>query len=1686
MRNAVKNMEFILKKLLSFAAGWLVLCGLPLAINPAFANIPGGGTGTGANVTLTDSGSTVTLANGIVSIVCTKSSAQIGTINYTYNNGGGTQTINVLSGNSNGGKLYWENSTDQGLTFTYSLVVDPATTGGNYAEIEMFTTSVTNDVLDVHYSLLRGSTGFYVTAIWSHTSTNNALSMGECRDNIYAGSIFNWMSVDATRNRLMQVAGGSSIAVFGAPKECTLWTSGLYSGQYEDKYKFSADLGVQRVWGWSSVGTGGKNVGIWNISASAEYYNGGPMKRELMEHIGTTILNMHNGSHYQMGTDGNFASGEVWTKTYGPYLIYLNNVSTAITGTSQAAQLLYNDALAQGVAEQSAWPYSWFTNANYAPASNRGTITGQFVIADSGNVWVGVVQQPITTHGIYDFQQWVKPYQFWVQSDANGNFIIPAVIAGNNYTLYAFGPGAACTFMSQHQTGGNPPILYNLPASPFSVTVTGGATNNLGSVTWTPTRVGATVFEIGYPDRLADKFRHGDDWWVGDIGPTPSAPSPIWSKFLEYPFDFPNGPNYVVGQSRWTTDWNFCQPIIIDSAGNANTSTSTITFNLAQSPAGGAQASIYIALCSAYQGPLIVTANGSTVGSYTPAWNGSDTTVREGLNADMSDQRLAFSGSLLHSGQNTITIKMNKGGYFANHVMYDYIRLELTGYVPPPPANMVAYAGNNCNLISWPVTSGATSYKIFSTTTSGSGYALIASGITGQVCGSGPINATWLDTNAVNGTTYYYVVQSVNPTGSSGNSPQSPGATPSAALTTTAPAAPTGLAVTSSGHHSVTFSWIASSGANYYTVLRSTLVNSGGGSSNTLSTIILNNTNTGTSYTDTSPTDGSIYSYFITATSAGGTCGNSASVVAVPVPPAPATAPGSLTGSIVTTNVTLNWSAVSGAVGYIVTRAASLNGTYTLLSSVTETTYKDIGVNSNATYYYHVEAMNAGGTSTNALVIVNGPPAAPASLSATAGNAQITLTWAASTGATNYILKRGISSGNETTTVFSIYSGTSYTDTNLLNGTTYYYIVVASGPGGTSPNSPEASATPSTNATSGLVWTGAASTVWDTMSTNWLNGTGAVTYADGNNVFFNDSSTTATVVISSNVNPGSVTFANAAASYTVSGAGISGTTSLVKTNAGTVNISSTNSYIGGTVVNGGGIVFSIGAAIPASGTLTLNNTGNVTVTSANSLPNVLVNGTNAITGNGNSGTGIATLDNEGTLTLFVSGGSAVFDLTGTMTGSGNLILGTAAMTLRFNGTAGDGNAIFNLGAGTGIASVRNTGTTAIALGGLTGGSGTQLQGDNSSGGANMTYTIGGAGVNTEFDGIIKNGTVGTVALAKIGAGTLLLTNANTYSAGTTISGGTLLVNNPGGSATGSGTVTVASGGTLGGNGIISGAVTVNFGGALTPGNPIGTLTIASNLTLSSGSACIMAVSHNGHTNDQIVSSGVSYGGGTLTVIINAGDGALVAGDTFQLFNSGIYGGSGFSATHLPALNPGLGWSNSLAINGSIKVVSVLPPVPVAGFSGTPTNLFVTQTVTCADASTGSITNWAWNFGDGNAVTNTSNASVMHAYAAAGSYTVSLIVSGAGGSSTNTRANYVVVKPKAAIGGVTLTTGGNLVFSGTNGPAGEQYRILTITDVSLPLASWTPVWTNVFGADGSYNYTNTSGVNPAGFFLLVSP
>jgi hypothetical protein len=91
----------------------------------------------------------------------------------------------------------------------------------------------------------------------------------------------------------------------------------------------------------------------------------------------------------------------------------------------------------------------------------------------------------------------------------------------------------------------------------------------------------------------------------------------------------------------------------------------------------------------------------------------------------------------------------------------------------------------------------------------------------------------------------------------------------------------------------------------------------------------------------------------------------------------------------------------------------------------------------------------------------NGAPYAASGLTATAGTGQVTLSWTAGSGATSYNLYRAAESGYESpiAPVVTGITGTSYTDTNLNSGTTYYYQVVAVNSSGPSGFSPEAHAT---------------------------------------------------------------------------------------------------------------------------------------------------------------------------------------------------------------------------------------------------------------------------------------------------------------------------------------------------------------------------------------------------------------------------------------------------------------------------------------------------------------------------------------------------------------------------------------------------------------------------------------------------
>src|SRR5713101_4379161 len=89
-----------------------------------------------------------------------------------------------------------------------------------------------------------------------------------------------------------------------------------------------------------------------------------------------------------------------------------------------------------------------------------------------------------------------------------------------------------------------------------------------------------------------------------------------------------------------------------------------------------------------------------------------------------------------------------------------------------------------------------------------------------------------------------------------------------------------------------------------------------------------------------------------------------------------------------------------------------------------------------------------------------GPPPAPTLSTPVAGNNQVSLSWTASAGASSYNVKRSFTSGVNYTLVATGLTATSFTDTTVTNGTTYFYVVSAENSAGESPNSNEVSATP--------------------------------------------------------------------------------------------------------------------------------------------------------------------------------------------------------------------------------------------------------------------------------------------------------------------------------------------------------------------------------------------------------------------------------------------------------------------------------------------------------------------------------------------------------------------------------------------------------------------------------------------------
>ncbi|HUO10822.1 MAG TPA: autotransporter-associated beta strand repeat-containing protein [Phycisphaerae bacterium] len=267
--------------------------------------------------------------------------------------------------------------------------------------------------------------------------------------------------------------------------------------------------------------------------------------------------------------------------------------------------------------------------------------------------------------------------------------------------------------------------------------------------------------------------------------------------------------------------------------------------------------------------------------------------------------------------------------------------------------------------------------------------------------------------------------------------------------------------------------------------------------------------------------------------------------------------------------------------------------------------------------------------------------------------------------------------------------------------------------------------------------------------------------------------------------------------------------------------------------------------------------------------------------------------------------STVFQNNGTVSAPGStLVLGTSAV-----GTSGryllaggslsvGGIQLTNVGGNASNKAnftLSNNATVTIGSGGIATGSGTYTLA--SSGGtiaaaaswattANMaltnTTTFRSAdGSSNPFDITLNGSLSGTGTIIKTGGGNLTLGGNNSYSGNTTVSAGSLFVNNTAGSGTGTGSVTVNTA-TLGGSGTITGDVTINSGSHLAPGNNnVGTLNLG-NVTLASGS--ILDFDFNTAANSLANLTGsLTINGGGINLYTEGTTNAFDTNGTYNLF-----------------------------------------------------------------------------------------------------------------------------------------------------------------------------------------------------------
>nr|GLL38621.1 rhamnogalacturonate lyase B-like isoform X1 [Ipomoea trifida] len=474
---------------------------------------------------------------------------------------------------------------------------------------------------------------------------------------------FDFMAISNGRQRMMPRDEDRKTGQKLDYAEAVLLTNPIdpsMKGEVDDKYFYAKDSKDIKVHGWVST-KHDPPLGFWMISPTMEARVGGPFKTDLSSHCGPTLLSKFGGRHFAgKELDSKFQHGEPWKKVFGPEFVYLNKDPSAKNDPS----LLWNDAVKRRNQEVENWPYDFPTSKDYVKSQQRGTVRGRLLVHD----WFAD-KEPVPASNAYvglalpgepgAWQRETKGYQFWTETDKDGNFFIKKVIVGT-YALYATVPGRIGTYKNDKPVNIEP-----------------GSEIELGDLVYKPPRNGATLWDIGVADRTAAEFFIPKPDPKYKIYPFKDQPENrfreygLWKRYADlYP---DRDLVFTIGSSDYAKDWFFAHVTRELANGTYEDTTRQIVFKL-ENVNTTSYYTLRLALAAVH---LADVQRDAELPHFSTGIIGGDNAVaRHGIHGLYWLFSFRVSGSWLVPGNNTLFLTHAGGSTSWRGAMYDYIRFE--------------------------------------------------------------------------------------------------------------------------------------------------------------------------------------------------------------------------------------------------------------------------------------------------------------------------------------------------------------------------------------------------------------------------------------------------------------------------------------------------------------------------------------------------------------------------------------------------------------------------------------------------------------------------------------------------------------------------------------------------------------------------------------------------------------------------------------------------------------------------------------------------------------------------------------------------------------------------------------------------------------------------------------------------